>query len=246
MDLRTHPLVNGTAYLLALAGTIIAEEKGLHGLELVCKPTLMLVLSSWFFFTTRRFGDRFTLLVQAGLFFSLLGDIALLFQGRDEFAFLLGLAAFLVAQVCYTMAFVFNIVDVGGGEGWVLSLAISAVIVLVGTFILIDVLQRPVLDELLVLPVAVYGVAILLMAITAAFRFRRTFLRSFLLVLVGALLFVLSDSLLAMRKFSLRPDSIPPIWIMLSYGTAQALIAIGCVLHVLDPETRLRRQVLET
>src|SRR5512133_507129 len=109
MDIRKNTLVNGIVYMLALIGTIAGGMLGVQGLVYVCKPLLMVVLGSWFFFNSRRVGDRFTLLVQAGLFFSLIGDIALMFQHVDQFNFLIGLAAFLIAQLCYTMAFAHNV-----------------------------------------------------------------------------------------------------------------------------------------
>ncbi|MCB0812103.1 MAG: lysoplasmalogenase, partial [Flavobacteriales bacterium] len=40
-----------------------------------------------------------TLLVQAGLFFSLIGDVFLMLDHLDEFNFLIGLSAFLIAHI---------------------------------------------------------------------------------------------------------------------------------------------------
>ncbi len=243
MDLRKSTLFNGVLYLAALAGTLYAQASGSHALEYVCKPMLLLVLSSWFFFNSRRVGDRFTLLVQTGLFFSLLGDVALMLQHIDEFNFLIGLAAFMVAQICYAVAFLQNVVEVDNPEGLWVPLLISVLLASYGFFFTFDLF--PYLDDALVLPVVAYAIAISLMAMAATFRFRRTFPRSFWMVLAGSLLFVASDSLLARNRFA-RPIPMGDVLVMLTYAAAQFLIAAGCLLHVLDPEEMRRRQALNT
>ncbi|MCO6481364.1 MAG: lysoplasmalogenase [Flavobacteriales bacterium] len=243
MDMRKNTLLNGTLYLLALAGTCVAQLRGLHTLEFICKPLLLLVLSSWFFFNSRRVGDRFTLLIQAGLFFSLLGDVALMLAYMDDFNFIVGLGAFFLAQLCYAIAFIVNIADVGGGEGILPPLLISAG---VGTFAFFfgwDLM--PHVEEGLGLPVSAYIVAISVMCMAAAFRWRRTYPRSFWMVLAGALLLVFSDSALALDRFRI-PLRWSPLWIMVPYAAGQALIAGGALAHVLDPDNLRRRQALTT
>lgn len=243
IDLRRNTLVNGLLYLLAAIGAIVAAEKGWHLLEYLTKPALMIILSSWFFFNSRRYGDRFTLMVQAGLFFSLLGDVALMLQHRDEFNFLIGLAAFLMAQLCYTIGFAQNAFDADHGEGLWLGGGIALVIAVFGFFFAFDLM--PYVESGIQLPVIAYIVGISLMGMAAALRFKRTFPRSFWLVLVGALLFIASDSLLARNRF-VRPFEGAGVAIMVTYVLAQFCIAAGCLLHVLDPEEIRRRQLLRT
>ncbi|MCB9179274.1 MAG: lysoplasmalogenase [Flavobacteriales bacterium] len=199
-------------------------------------------MSIWFFYNSRRYGDRFTLLVQAGLFFSWIGDIALMFQQVDEFNFLIGLAAFLLAQICYAMAFAQNAIDVGNVEGIWVSILLAVGIAAYGFFFSIDLVKY--LDSALLVPVIGYVVAITAMGIAAGFRFRRTFPRSFWMVMIGALLFIASDSILARNRF-VRPVAMADLWTMLTYASAQWLIAAGCLEHVLDPEEIRRRQAIE-
>ncbi len=243
MDIKRNTWLNGGAYVLALIGTLVAEAKGIHALEYVCKPALLLILSSWFFFNSRRYGDRFTLMIQLGLFFSLIGDVALMFLHLDEFNFLIGLGAFLLAHICYTIAFVRNISEVGGTEGWILSSILSLVIALFA--ILFSWELQPKLDEDMTLPVLSYVAVIAIMGIMACFRYMRTYPRSFWLVLAGALCFIASDSLLAINRF-IRPLSWAPMVLMVLYAAAQFLIASGCLLHVLDPDTIRRKQAIAT
>lgn len=235
--------MNTAAYGLAATGTIAGDMTGNDMLVYVCKPLLTIILSSWFFFNSRRYGDRFTLLVQAGLFFSLIGDVALMFQELDEFYFLIGLGAFLIAQICYAMAFAYNALEVGDMEGLVISGVLSLVIVLYGVFFVSGLMPK--LDDMMMLPVMTYGVAICMMGVAAAFRYRRTYVRSFWLVFIGALVFIASDSLLAIDRFQKPLDS-APLLIMLTYVLAQYMIVAGCLVHVLDPEEIRRRKALTT
>ena len=243
MDPKKNLVLNGSIYSLALIGTCIAQLKGLHTLEWLCKPLLMIMLSSWFFFNSRRVGDRFTLLVQAGLFFSLIGDIALMFTYVDDFNFLIGLSAFFLAQLCYAFAFAQNISEVGGMEGLLVPILIAFGIGTYAFFFAWDLM--PHLDDGLGLPVIAYVAAIALMGILAGFRYRRTYPRSFWLVFIGSLLFIASDSMLAWDRFRF-PLMGAQVGIINTYAIAQFLIAAGALAHVLDPDQLRRRQALTT
>ncbi len=243
MDLRKNTPVNLTVYGLAVVGTMAGEVTGSHGLVYVCKPLMMLVLSSWFYFNSRRVGDRFTLLIQAGLLFSLIGDVALMFQHLDEFNFLIGLGAFLIAQLCFAMGFLQNIVETGPARGGLISGLIAVGLISFGYFFASELI--PAVDEMIAVPVAIYTIAITLMGIAAAFRLGRTFLRSFLFTQVGALLFITSDSLLATDRF-MRPLDHAAWSVILTYAIAQVLIASGALMHVLDPEEIRRKAALST
>ncbi len=243
MDLRKHAPFNLGLYAAVSIGTIAGEVTGSHALVYVCKPLMMVVLSSWFYFNSRRVGDRFTLLIQAGLLFSLVGDIALMVQHRDEFNFLIGLGAFLIAQLCYAIAFLHNIAEVGPSRGGLVSTAIAVLLATYGYFFASRLL--PMVDDAIAIPVTIYAVAICFMGATAAFRLGRTFLRSFFMALVGAFFFILSDSLLATNRF-LFPVEHAAWSIILTYAIAQVLIVWGSLVHVLDPEEIRRKAALNT
>lgn len=216
---------------------------GIPLLVYLCKPLMMIILSSWFYFNSRRVGDRFTLLIQVGLFFSLIGDVALMFQEQDEFNFLIGLAAFLIAQLCYAMAFIHNIMETGPARGLLVSLLLTVVLIAYGYFFAVGLM--PYVDEAVTVPIVIYVVAISLMGSAAAFRLGRTFIKSFLLVFVGALLFIASDSLLATDRFHHTLDHAS--WsVILTYALAQVLIASGALAHVLDPAEVRRKAALST
>lgn len=242
MNITRDLKVNMAAYALATIGCVAAMVSGRHTLEYVCKPLMLVILSSWFFFSSRRYGDRFTLLIQVGLLFSLVGDIALMFQDADEFFFLIGLGAFLIAHLCYCIAFINNIAEVGEAEGWMVSAGIGIVIALFAILFSWELVEK--LDERLTIPVIAYVVVIACMAILAAFRWMRTFPRSFWMVMVGAIFFMVSDSLLATNRFIRTLDWSPAV-IIVTYAIAQFLIAAGALQHVLDPDSIRRKQAME-
>ncbi|MBX2973177.1 MAG: lysoplasmalogenase [Flavobacteriales bacterium] len=243
MGITKNTALNIGLYGAACLGTITGEMIGSHALVYVCKPLMLIVLSSWFFFNSRRVGDRFTLLIQAGLFFSLVGDVALMFQHIDQFNFLIGLAAFLVAQLCYSIGFIHNIVDGGPSRSDLISAIIAVGLAAYGYFFA-DMLLPKVGDGIAI-PIGVYAGAICLMGAAAAFRLGRTYMRSYIMVLVGALLFITSDSLLAINRF-LEPMESARWTVTLTYGAAQLLIAWGALVHVLDPDEIRRRAALST
>jgi uncharacterized membrane protein YhhN len=82
-------------------------------------------------------------------------------------------------------------------------------------------------------PVMLYALVLTLMVLNALFRFKRTGAASFAMVFGGAILFMISDSVLAVNKF-LEPVSHSGIWIMSTYISAQFLIVEGILQHQKD------------
>ena len=182
-------------------------------------------------------------LIQVGLFFSLLGDAALMFDHLDQFFFLIGLGAFLIAQICYALGFAQNVADGGNSPGLLIGIFIAAVVLAYGAIFGIGLLQS--VDDDVQVPVGIYAITITIMGAGAALRFGRTYLPSFLMVMAGAALFIASDSILATHRV-VRVIDHAPFSVMLTYALGQYLIARGCLRHVLDPEEVRRRAALDT
>jgi len=81
------------------------------------------------------------------------------------------------------------------------------------------------------IPVLVYGSSVCLMVIMAALRIDSVSRRSFWWVTIGAILFMLSDSIIAINKF-LYEGNLPlaSFFIMLTYIIAQFFIVHGFLL----------------
>jgi uncharacterized membrane protein YhhN len=156
-----------------------------------------------------RVGRTGALLI-AALAFSTLGDVALLGDGSAYF--IAGLSAFLLAHVAYVAIFC-TAVGRGKPRWWS--------VVYLAWFGVLMVVLVPHLDGMLI-PVVGYGLVIATMAIMST--------RCAPLVALGATLFLLSDSLLAINRFV--PDAHlwqPGLLVMLTYIAGQALIAWGLV-----------------
>ena len=78
--------------------------------------------------------------------------------------------------------------------------------------------------------VLVYSTAIAVMVTFAINRFKRVNDKSFALVFVGAMLFMFSDSIIAINKF-LHPFTTAGIFIMILYISGQYLIAKGMLVQ---------------
>jgi uncharacterized membrane protein YhhN len=147
------------------------------------------------------------------LLFSWAGDLALMLDG--SLWFLAGLAAFLLAHVAYIVLFLRYL-------GWG-KLPRASLLYLVWLVVLIAFLL-PFLGEMLV-PTVIYALVITTMAIAAT--------RCGPILTLGATLFLLSDSMLAVHRFI--PDV--AIWnsdflIMLTYLAGQGLIILGVIRFV--------------
>jgi uncharacterized membrane protein YhhN len=160
------------------------------------------------------------------LFFCWLGDVFLIFEGK--LFFLAGLSAFLTGHLLYVLAYRQHMYEDQSGALLVpQKIRFSLPIVLAGTGLFVVLL--PALGGLTI-PVLFYSLVITLMTMTALFRYGVTNSSSFWLVFGGAVLFMISDSVLAFNMF-VSPVPLAGFWIMLTYITAQVLIVEGIKKH---------------
>ncbi|MGA2301548.1 MAG: lysoplasmalogenase [Candidatus Acidiferrum sp.] len=175
-------------------------------------PLATLLILAIAFANWRARNDRYSLWITVGLLFSLVGDVLLL--GPDRF-FTLGLLAFLLTHIAYLFAFTRGTHFPARLGVWILYLLFAACC----NFLLFSRLPAG-----LRLPVAVYSIFLVSMAAQAlgrSFLLRSSAAR---LAAIGALLFVLSDGLLAFNRFH-APLRLAPLLILAPYYAAQWLIA---------------------
>lgn len=213
----------GLALSTALADWV-AVAKGEARLERFAKPLTLLFLLIWFAVRTDLQGASAWFF--AGLFFSLLGDVALLF----ERGFLAGLFAFLLAHLCY-------IVGINSPLGEVSlfwSLPIALILALSAARLLRRIAQGLAARQMhgLILPVYAYGLVLSMMLLSALMTlFRRDWSTSAALTLAfGAALFYFSDLLLAWDRF-VNPLRRGRLWNMILYHSGQVLLAVGAFWH---------------
>jgi uncharacterized membrane protein YhhN len=207
-------------FLIASLGDI-ASILGALGTRYVFKPFILIALIGYYLVQTLERNKTFL----AALLFCWVGDVMLMFDG--ELFFMLGLVAFLVGHVFY----IFSFRQFAWSTGVTLlptqKVRYTFPIILAGTGLL--VVLFPKLGALQI-PVTVYAIVLMLMAINALFRLGHTNQASFVWVFVGALFFMVSDSALAFNKFHTQFVG-ASVTIMLTYIGAQFMIINGILKH---------------
>jgi uncharacterized membrane protein YhhN len=208
------------AYAAVSVLHIAGHVASLPAVTTATKPLLMPVLAAFLLSASPRPLTRMVRIVLGALAFSWLGDVLLEFSrlADSDALFLAGLGGFLVAQVLYILAFtpVVRSSHPPRPPLWAL------LYVLYGA-VLVGFLGAE-LGELL-LPVAVYAVAICTMGIVASGVNAHT--------AVGAALFVASDTVLAVGRFtglSTLAENSERVLVMTTYLLAQGLIVVGAVI----------------
>lgn len=208
-------------------GELVAVAISAERLQWVFKPLIMLVLGTYYY-TQSTQPISLTKSVMAAIVFSWIGDVSLMFQGKNELYFMVGLGAFLIAHICYVMAYSQHIEKKeGAGLHGIQKFRFSLPIVLAGTG-LITILYAHL--GVFKIPVAVYAIVLMVMTLQALFRYGYTNTVSFWFVFVGAILFMISDSMIAVNKF-LVPFELAGLAIMATYILAQFLIVKGLMSH---------------
>ena len=211
----TTTLALAIATCVSAVLTMLGNEQKQPLLAFVFKPLATLLVIAH---AARRAGDtplrrRWVL---AGLVLSLVGDVALLWPQQG---FVPGLVAFLLAHLCYLVAFTRSVRLAAQ------PLAFAAYAVVAG--IVLSQLWPGVPGELRV-PVIAYVLALAAMAAQAAcwwWHARRSELEARArLAAIGGALFVASDALLASNKF-MGPLACASVWVLSTYWFAQWLIA---------------------
>lgn len=209
--LHVSSLSLGLTYLIALPAYPYAASPAIKGLAIAILAVLPWML--------RPLPDRRSAgLLSAALFASSAGDVLL--DVDPERLFVPGLCAFLAAHVVYTALFATN------RSSWqrietprrVLLIAVPIYVLLISAWLVPDAGS-------LKIPVTVYIFAITAMAITALGS------RFLWHVAAGALLFMLSDSLLAIAKFH-GPFPGRGYLVWATYYAAQYLITTGVLLNL--------------
>jgi uncharacterized membrane protein YhhN len=189
----------------------------------IVKPSITISLIIYYAYHTQIKG-RFAKRLLIGLIFSLIGDVFLMFVDVDDTFFILGLISFLLAHLCYVSAFYLD-------YKWNSSIEKKSTwiaLIIFGIFCFAFYLYlRPYLGALKI-PVMVYAFVISLMAIMAVNRKGRVNSISFNLIFIGAIFFLISDSVLAYNKF-VMPFRGAGMLIMATYMIAQYLITVGAV-----------------
>jgi uncharacterized membrane protein YhhN len=205
--LTVAALISSLVYIGTLHGA-----GGYDRLHYILKPLTTLLIAGIALAIPAPISDTYRWLVVLGLLLSLAGDVFLMLPNDRTFIF--GLASFLVAHLFFIAAYRSR-----GGFGFTWWLAL---LFLAYTAVLIYLLW-PTIGEMRI-PVIVYGAVLMVMGWQAAEMWLRWSDLSALAAMLGAILFMLSDSTLALNKFR-APIRQSSVIIMSTYWAAQLLIA---------------------
>lgn len=156
------------------------------------------------------------------LTFSWMGDVVLLFTDKGEIYFIVGLVAFLISHVAYIFLFSKQLRINSSRNSAVFWVGITAIIVYL---VLMLSLLLPTLGDLKI-PVFTYAIILSTMLLFAFKGYLKWSKPAGSYILLGAIIFVSSDSILAFNKFY-EPILYSSFFIMVTYLMAQYLIVVG-------------------
>ena len=200
-----------------LAGIAANIEKFHFALKPLLVPTLI-----WLLYVTQPVSTQKKLLF-AGLLLSWLGDLFLLFEYIHPLFFIAGLACFLTTHIFYISYFLSTR---SKQKSLLKSQPVFIACVLAYGITLVWQLY-PFLGNLAV-PVMVYAGLICVMLLCSLHLFFKVNKKAGVSFVVGAMAFVVSDSLLAINKFY-QPFALAGVIIMLTYCVAQFFIVYGFI-----------------
>jgi len=178
-------------------------------MQTIFKPMIILSLIALYYFSVEKKNNWYLI----ALVFSFLGDILLMDKNN---LFLYGIAAFLVTQILYIIIIVRQMQKPSNFHKYLYAFLYVNYVVY-----LLTLLKPNLLD--LFYPVLVYGIAISVFGLVATLNYVSKRTRPALYLMLGAMLFIASDSMIALHKFH-EPKIFYPVAIMITYVSAQYLI----------------------
>lgn len=204
-------------FVIVVIELLSSTLKALSSFHNVAKPLIVISLILFFYLDGKQLANKTRRKMLLALTFSLVGDVLLMFDHVSINYFLTGLISFLLAHVFYILVFLEKKNSLKKTIPFITILIIYA-------FGLFYVLKDG-LGNMLI-PVIIYILVILAMVIAASLRKENVPNISYNLVLIGALFFIISDSIIAVNKFY---GKVPyeHLLIMSTYALAQYCIVMG-------------------
>lgn len=200
---------------------LIAIQFNLPLLKLISKPLLMPVLA--LVVLSNGLQGRQRNYILAALFFSFLGDSFLLLDDKQPLFFIAGLISFLITHILYIIYFL-SLKPIR--RSILKSHPYLPVLIIVYGAGLVYFLYPSL--EALKIPVILYAAIICSMLLCSIHIYKRVSTTSGQQFIMGASLFVVSDSLLAIYKFY-QPYALGSLLIMLTYCCAQYFLVKGFI-----------------
>lgn len=211
------------AYSLLSLAVIAVKLPGLNQLETWLKPLLMPSLMLFYFLYKKPFLS-FDYKILLALLFSTLGDILLM---PSVNLFIGGILSFLMAHVFYISAFLSeDLIKLGEIQSWKKMIFGLGILVYASLLILL----LPQLETIILkTAIIIYGSMLLALLFSSIIR-KPNHSKSSDLIAIGAFLFMLSDSMIAINKFLIELP-VSSLLIMGTYTIAQAFLVYGSLIR---------------
>ena len=211
----TKTTIASLLFLIVCIADIYAIIVGNRAIEMIAKPLITTSLIVLYLLSVKKPNFWYV----SAVFFCFWGDVLLMFPKKF---FVLGLASFLLAHVFYIAISSKFLSKVSPLKILLHSSPFLAILgVLMYTI-------YPNLGELLI-PVIVYGIVISVFGVVTFLVYTSEKSTANLWLFLGALIFILSDSILALNKFY-ESSEILGVSIMITYIVAQYLICKSMIL----------------
>ncbi len=209
-------------YVAVVTAEIACGYAGIWQGVYLLKPLIMLSLLFW----TKDHRQSYPLL-WTGMWFALGGDVFLMIREKD--LFVAGLGSFLVMQLFYILAFRKTLTPEGKNNlrttWWWMTLPFVLYAMSFLAMLHRTITQHPATQGLWI-PIVAYAICLCTMGAAAALRRGSVSTEGYTWVLAGAVLFILSDSGIAINKF-LQSFEGSSLFVMSTYAAAQWLIVWG-------------------
>jgi uncharacterized membrane protein YhhN len=208
--IKTLTILFFTVSILDIIGVAVNNSL----LQTIFKPLIIPSLMALYYFSVEKKNNWYLI----ALVFSFLGDVLLMYKNN---LFLYGIAAFLITQIIYIYIIVKQMEKPSFFHKYLYAfLFVNYVVYLLS-------LLKPNLGELFY-PVLVYGITISIFGLVVTLNYVTKRTTPTLFLMLGAVLFITSDSMIALHKFHV-PKSFYPVAIMITYVLAQYLICMYMV-----------------
>ncbi|MCG3164628.1 MAG: hypothetical protein POELPBGB_00387 [Bacteroidia bacterium] len=234
-------------YLVFAFSLVEIYAELIHDSKLVffTKPLVLPLLAVYFFSSVKGRLTSVHKLMMAAFLFSWFGDIFLMLTPetaadtevmgipKNKNYFLGGLSSFLVTQVLFITSYSKSVnnttASVPVNKVYYLPFAVFWIIMLA---VILPPLQLNTEKQAATVPVIIYSGVLVSMAATALSRFGKTNTQSFWLTFLGACIFLVSDSLIAINFLALaEPTYYAGFTIFSTYVIAEYMIAEGILKH---------------
>jgi uncharacterized membrane protein YhhN len=196
-----------------------------NNLRYFSKCLLMpLLVAALLFQTKHSKHQKSKVILSLSLLFAFLGDLLLLLQNNPN-AFIFGIFCFLIAHLIY-IVFFYRLVPFSSAKP--LFIFIAALLISGYLVYFLSKIWLGISKDDLAMPVVLYAGGISVMLLSAintinGGRLKKIGYRHFI---PGAVLFIASDSILALDKYN-APIANAEIWVIVTYAAAQFLITTG-------------------